>query len=446
MSTTHETPDHRPLLHGWSAPVRVEQLALLRLVSAVAMSCYVWVIVRHRPGFGDVDVDWWGVALWQASLVALFFGWHTRVAACVGLGLTLFFPGGSNLMESLGEGTVHLSLFLCMAPVGRAWSLDALVAVLRAYKDPVSGFESPAPRDPSASAREPAWSLRLIQTYVLGVYLLVALGTLTLGGSHWLSGEILFHAFQNPHIARFSAETFQLSLTSCQVLSIVSLGWAFLLPFLVFRRRWRGLMLVVGLVLHAAIALFFDAWSSGHLLLCLYPAFFSGEAVHQAVGRLLGGRPGQAYVVAYDTFCPLCRRSRRILERLDLNVRLTYVDIHDRVTMAREFPNVTYGECLEQLQVKEPNGAVYGGFFAFRSVTGVLPALRPFGPLLYIPGVPWVGQRVYRWIARQRYRLVDCENDICNLHVRALSHATIDEAEIAAIVARAREAAGLPPG
>jgi len=41
------------------------------------------------------------------------------------------------------------------------------------------------------------------------------------------------------------------------------------------------------------------------------------------------------------------------------------------------------------------------------------PALWPLVPLLYLPGVPAAGQRLYLWVARNRYHLVPCHAGAC---------------------------------
>ena len=59
-----------------------------------------------------------------------------------------------------------------------------------------------------------------------------------------------------------------------------------------------------------------------------------------------------------------------------------------------------------------------------RSVGSKWPASRRFvaafaaiagGVLLYIPGVPGLGQRLYLWVARNRFRLVPCHGGVCTL-------------------------------
>ena len=44
-----------------------------------------------------------------------------------------------------------------------------------------------------------------------------------------------------------------------------------------------------------------------------------------------------------------------------------------------------------------------------------VPVLLPLAPLMYFPGVPWVGNKVYLWIAKNRYNLVPCDDGGCRI-------------------------------
>ena len=59
----------------------------------------------------------------------------------------------------------------------------------------------------------------------------------------------------------------------------------------------------------------------------------------------------------------------------------------------------------------------YAGFRAVRYMLWRMPATLPFAPLTYLPGVPWLGNRVYLWVARNRFQIVPCdEAGVCRLH------------------------------
>lgn len=58
---------------------------------------------------------------------------------------------------------------------------------------------------------------------------------------------------------------------------------------------------------------------------------------------------------------------------------------------------------MKQLRVQLPDGSVHSGFYAIRKL---LPysRLRWITPLLYVPPVPFLGVRLYRWVAKNRHR------------------------------------------
>jgi predicted DCC family thiol-disulfide oxidoreductase YuxK len=58
---------------------------------------------------------------------------------------------------------------------------------------------------------------------------------------------------------------------------------------------------------------------------------------------------------------------------------------------------------------------VYHGFAALRWLAWRLPLLWPVAPLLYVPGVAGLGQRLYLWVARNRFRLVPCHGGVCTV-------------------------------
>ena len=41
--------------------------------------------------------------------------------------------------------------------------------------------------------------------------------------------------------------------------------------------------------------------------------------------------------------------------------------------------------------------------------------MLPIAPLYYIPGIPWLGDRLYKWVARNRFRLVPCHDGVCTI-------------------------------
>jgi hypothetical protein len=101
----------------------------------------------------------------------------------------------------------------------------------------------------------------------------------------------------------------------------------------------------------------------------------------------------------------MCRTTVKTIRRLDLFDRVELVDatrILDEVPL--RYPGLTAADCLNEMQLVAPNGRRFGGFYAFRQLAWLLPAAWVAAPLLYLPGVSFVGRRVYARIAARRAR------------------------------------------
>jgi len=108
--------------------------------------------------------------------------------------------------------------------------------------------------------------------------------------------------------------------------------------------------------------------------------------------------------ILYDGQCGLCINSIKWVRRLDWRRKFVLRDVNQRDAIARDYPGLDPTAALEEMHLILPNGRRLAGFLAFREIAKNLPAGWLIWPLLFIPGVPFVGARVYRLIARHRRR------------------------------------------
>jgi predicted DCC family thiol-disulfide oxidoreductase YuxK len=123
----------------------------------------------------------------------------------------------------------------------------------------------------------------------------------------------------------------------------------------------------------------------------------------------------EPYIVFYDGQCRICRRARRTLERFGPTAPLRFVDVNDGTELAR-FPEMAGADVRGQMYVREPGGAISGGFDAIVALAPVLPAVAWLSPVLRLRPVRAVGRRAYRWVADNRYRLggqAPCHGGAC---------------------------------
>jgi len=120
-------------------------------------------------------------------------------------------------------------------------------------------------------------------------------------------------------------------------------------------------------------------------------------------------------VVLYDGECAFCQRSVKLLKRLDWLGRFASQDARDVPRLPPCDPPLDPAKLLEEMHIVPVAGAPRAGFRAYRWMAWRLPPLWPAVPFLYLPGATWLGNRLYRWVAKHRYQLVPCEGGVCKV-------------------------------
>lgn len=121
--------------------------------------------------------------------------------------------------------------------------------------------------------------------------------------------------------------------------------------------------------------------------------------------------------VLYDGACALCRASVERLRHINLRGLVELLDLHDPSVPAR-FPQIDREEAVRLMQAVDFRGRVYSGVDAWARIGLTLPGWKLVAWLLLVPGIHFVAQRFYAWVARNRYRWNRdlCQDGACVLH------------------------------
>jgi hypothetical protein len=187
------------------------------------------------------DDRWIAAFFWVFLGCALLFtvGLWTRVmSVAVFLCLTsidqrnlLMLHGGDTFLRCAG-------FFLIFAPAGAAFSLDRLIAMRRGKQD--SQLEPQAP-----------WAQRIIQLELTLLYLTSFLWKLK--GHTWLNGTALYYVIHLHSIARFPLPHWIQTTPMLKAGAWFTLALEFSLGTLIWSRRFRYPLLLVGLLFHLSI-------------------------------------------------------------------------------------------------------------------------------------------------------------------------------------------------
>jgi len=124
-----------------------------------------------------------------------------------------------------------------------------------------------------------------------------------------------------------------------------------------------------------------------------------------------------ADVVIYDGECGICTAQVSKLPWWDCQAKLSYLSLHDPQVRQR-WPDLSHDRLMQEMCIVDANGGRHWGPYAIRYLTRRLRRLWWAAPLAYFPGSMLVAKPLYRWIARNRYRLSsrECEGGACELH------------------------------
>jgi len=117
------------------------------------------------------------------------------------------------------------------------------------------------------------------------------------------------------------------------------------------------------------------------------------------------------YVALYDGDCQFCTRWRDRMMVRDPEGVVEWLSVHDPAAASR-FPGLDRADAMRQMWVYAPDGSVHKGAEGWRVLFRVLDGLSWVAAAYKIPGVPFVMDRVYRYIAARRYRL-SCRDAAC---------------------------------
>jgi predicted DCC family thiol-disulfide oxidoreductase YuxK len=113
---------------------------------------------------------------------------------------------------------------------------------------------------------------------------------------------------------------------------------------------------------------------------------------------------GRPYTVVYDGTCRVCTRLAGVLREWDRGEALELTPSQAPGVAAR-FPWIPPRAYAEALQLIGPNGQTWQGAGAIEQLLAVLPKGKMISWLFKIPFVRTIADRLYRWFARNRYRL-----------------------------------------
>lgn len=352
--------------------------------------------------------------LYLLLLLSSFFmllGKWPRVTTIVSVLLLFSFHERNYMPLSNGDTVLRLVGFLLIiAPELRAFSVTRLRKQWHHWKE--KGSLLP-PLTMSI------WPYRLLLWQLIVIY--VTSAWIKIAGDTWLSGTAMETAFHHPHFVRW-IPVIEYLIPLAPFVTYVMLMWEFSWALLLIPRTLvvrlipafsrfslKRTILFLGVLFHGSIFLLMNAGMFSFAMFTSYLGVLLAKDFH-AMRSWFNRKWHGKIAVLYDGNCGLCQHSVFILLIFDGLERLRLVNYHDTAAREKVAPDLAFEDLDRVLHMRFPDGSIRTGFYALRSICWNLPPLWLLAPLLYLPGVPPVGRRVYAWTAERRKR---CTHEKC---------------------------------
>jgi predicted DCC family thiol-disulfide oxidoreductase YuxK len=369
--------------------------------------------------------DQWLRPVWCFCLVVLSLfsvGLFTRVTAVLGWVIVVSTVRRVPIaLYGFDQVLSALAFYLAVTGAsGQAVSLDRFfgrwresrAAAARVVKRPGGPGRRVAPSAPGAPAPTISanLALRLIQLHVLVIYGMAGLAKLQ--GPSWWNGTAIWKTMTTGEFVVLDFTALAAWPWLINLATHASLALEVLYPVLIWVKIVRPLVLAGVVALHVGIAVMSPGLTEFALaMIAANLAFVSGPWLRQ---RVTGSRQPWLRVL-YDGACPRCRASMALVTAADPDHVVEPVDL-TAVEVSRVHPGLVREDCLRSMHVVSGSGQVAAGFEAMRAVAGRLPMFWPLAAVGFLPGVAWLGRRVYNRLAATRPRDVSCTDDICGIH------------------------------
>jgi predicted DCC family thiol-disulfide oxidoreductase YuxK len=332
-------------------------------------------------------------ALFLLCCAAFMLGWRTSwVKWIVLVGQISYDHRDPMLIYGVDKILASLLFILCLAPVGRALSLDRVRAVRAAKRVSLDAMPPPY---------SSAWAgacTRLMQIQM--AVLFFCSGTEKVRGDDWWNGDAIWMVFTtNEFYNRLVLDVLasQYWLVNVATYSTVLIELAY--PFLIWQRRTRPYLLAAAIFLHLQFATFMGMPYFSFVMIMGHMSFVRPEWLTR-LGEAWKRKMGDMEMI-YDGQCGFCVRSMAWFLSFD---GLRQIRIRDFRTSPS--PAVSDAQMEKALYLVVPDGRALPGFDAYRHVVPRVPGLWWQLPFFYVPVLSrLLGRPLYNWIAANRSRL-----------------------------------------
>lgn len=388
-------------------------LAVFRICFALNLFFEVNRIFRYRhlyfdplPYIKEASFDFTiPLLLWMLVLLMLVFGLFTRYAAianyifCVWI-LNYYSSTFEYHMDYTYLGVGFLMIFI---PLAQSYSLDSLLKKIK------------------LSNTKALYHIEE-KTTVLNYFLIILVGVgLVYFGSifykfnsnAWLNGLGIWLPASIPQVTIFNDQFLLNQEYLMKFLGYTALFFEIVFPFTFFIKKLRPYLLLIGVIMHVGIMLEFPIpfFALGYIAiyLLMIPVRF-----WEKLEKKLQFKSSKLQFF-YDAECPLCVRTKIIISHFDIFKAIDFKSVQEYAQKTEALKSYNYDTLLNDIHSVNNKGQVFSGVNTYKQVSKYIPFFYGIAILFHIPGVSFIANKIYAYIAKNR-GTERCTEENCNIN------------------------------
>ena len=372
---------------------------------------------NYRPSFEVLIMGYWiTIVAGILAIVGLWTIFGLLVFAIGNVFLQAYFYSFGDYHHPEAVLMIVLCIFV-LTPAGKALSFDELRSQIKQNVNN-KRFQSFNSLDKTSIFAK--WPLLLTQWMLALIYLDAAMSKLSRSGLDWMNGYTLQYyllhdgLLWDAKLGVWLAHQHNLVVIISWMSMIFEATFFFVLIF----PKLAWIYVPMGIGFHTGIYMTMRA--PFFQLMILYSVFVPWLGMIRFCSRRIGMKTSNKKAeILYDGHCLLCIRSMTVIRYIDWFNCLAYTDLETIwPNKEKRYPGISLQECQKEMHLLLPDGTVHRGFFAFRKIIRYTPLLWPLLIVVYMPGMSWVGPKVYHCVASTRARIQQCNSESCSIHYR----------------------------
>ncbi len=364
----------------------------LVLLSEIAQMFYFRCLIFDKtPYLEPAEIDFGiPISIWFIAVVFILFGAFTRFFSILNYIVGLILIGSINSFEyHVFYAYMGVNFMLIFMPISKSLSLDRLFTKLK-YSNTTFQY------NPNIKVSQfyyfiiPLMGLGIV--YLDSVFYKVVSPMWYNGLGSWLPSSLPMMTHTNT--------SFLLNIEWLER----GIGWFTILfetvfIFLFFRKTYRVIITIFGLILHLGILLEFPIpWFA--LIGCVVYIFIIPISFWKFLKRKETNT--RSLNVFYDSECPLCVRTKIIVSHFNSQNKIAFKTVQFDAKDTVELKNIETSVLLDDIHSVDKNGKVYNGVNTYIQILSRIWYFYPLSLLIRTPGINSLANKVYTYVAKNR--------------------------------------------